>query len=141
MISKPKMNPESMPEDEPRDGPGRPRFELDLEMIERAAMMGCTKNEVATLAGMSHSGFYKRMETDEALVDALQRGQDKGRSTLRRLQWQGAQSGNPTMLIWLGKQLLGQRDKQELSSDPDNPLTVIYRWADKPVAEDDGQPE
>ena len=30
------------------------------------------------------------------------------------LRGREAQTGNPTMLIWLGKQLLGQRDKHEL---------------------------
>ena len=36
-----------------------------------------------------------------------------GRATLRRLQWQRANGGSDTMLIWLGKQMLGQKDKVE----------------------------
>ena len=36
-----------------------------------------------------------------------------GRATLRRLQWQRANGGADTMLIWLGKQMLGQKDKVE----------------------------
>jgi hypothetical protein len=32
---------------------------------------------------------------------------------LRRLQWKLARAGNATMLIWLGKQWLGQTDKVE----------------------------
>jgi hypothetical protein len=35
----------------------------------------------------------------------------KGRVALRSKQFELALAGNPTMLIWLGKQVLGQRDK------------------------------
>jgi hypothetical protein len=31
------------------------------------------------------------------------------------MQWKSAQDGNVTAQIWLGKQMLGQRDKHELS--------------------------
>jgi len=56
---------------------------------------------------------------------------ESGKSILRRLQWQAALGGNITMQIWLGKQLLGQSDRQsaELTGDGDGPLpppAVIY---------------
>ena len=31
------------------------------------------------------------------------------------MQWKAAERGNTSMLIWLGKQILGQSDKQEIS--------------------------
>jgi hypothetical protein len=33
-----------------------------------------------------------------------------GRATVRRMQWEKAQTGDTSMLIWLGKILCGQRD-------------------------------
>lgn len=36
---------------------------------------------------------------------------DKGRMSLRRKQWQAVENGNTTMLVWLGKQYLRQKDK------------------------------
>ena len=47
-----------------------------------------------------------------------------GKTSLRRAQWLSAQKGNPTMLIWLGKQYLGQRDKSshELSGPDGKPI-------------------
>jgi hypothetical protein len=39
-----------------------------------------------------------------------------GRTSLRRMQWDAARQGNPTMLVWLGKQYLGQSDKVESSN-------------------------
>jgi hypothetical protein len=56
------------------------------------------------------------MERDPEIQAAIERGADKGKVTLRRLQWKGAQNGNPAMLIWLGKILLGQRDDRGIQN-------------------------
>jgi hypothetical protein len=32
------------------------------------------------------------------------------------MQWQNAEKGNSTMLVWLGKQYLNQKDKSEVQS-------------------------
>ena len=45
----------------------------------------------------------------------ITKGQDEGKTRLRKLQWTAAEKGNVPMLIWLGKQVLGQTDKQELT--------------------------
>ena len=34
---------------------------------------------------------------------------------LRTMQFKSAQSGSAAMLIWLGKQILGQKDQQEIA--------------------------
>ena len=53
---------------------------------------------------------------DRAFVEVLERGKAIGRAKLQRLQWQSAIAGSDTMLIWLGKNGLGQRDKMALRS-------------------------
>ncbi len=64
----------------------------------------------------------------------MERGQQKGLISLRRKQMQAVEAGIPTMLIWMGKQLLGQKDKQELSG-PNNtaliPLDVVDAILDR----------
>ncbi len=47
--------------------------------------------------------------------------------SLRRLQWKAAKENNVTMLIWLGKQYLGQTDKQEVSGA--EPIELIMHHA------------
>ncbi len=54
--------------------------------------------------------------------DYFKKHNGEGRIALRRLQWQTAQSGNPTMQIWLGKQYLGQSDKQEIAGKDGGPI-------------------
>ena len=53
--------------------------------------------------------------------------------SLRRQQIELAKTGNPTMLIWLGKQLLEQRDK----SDATNQVTVKEAGPHKLTPEDE----
>ncbi len=52
------------------------------------------------------------------------------------MQWKAAKAGNVTMQIWLGKQLLGQKDKSDVTSG-DQPLTVNVVYQDKPRADAD----
>ena len=44
----------------------------------------------------------------------LTKGRANLKKRLRKAQLDAALSGNSTMLIWLGKQMLGQVDKQEI---------------------------
>lgn len=98
-------------------GGGRPVKTIDLKVVEQTASIGCTPDEIAAVCEIGRSTFYDHMRDDEAVRDAIDRGREKGRATLRRLQWQGAMKGNPTMLIWLGKQILKQRDHMAISPE------------------------
>jgi hypothetical protein len=53
------------------------------------------------------------LERDPEFQRIIDEARASGRATLRRLQWQRANGGSDTMLIWLGKQMLGQKDKVE----------------------------
>jgi hypothetical protein len=110
-------------------GPGgRPRVVLDLGLVERSARIGCTNEEIIALLGCARRTFYEHLKDDPQLQEVIDRGRAVGRATLRRLQWQGAESGNPTMLIWLGKQFLDQKDKPENSGTIDNRMKVIVEF-------------
>jgi hypothetical protein len=111
---------------------GRPRADMNLDTIERAASIGCTTNEIAALLDISPSTLFLRMNQDAEIHDAIERGRDKGRATLRRNQWQKAMAGSDTMLIWLGKQMLGQRDQTAITGADGGAVVtqVIYSWDD-----------
>lgn len=104
---------------------GPPVKEIDYLAVERAASIGCTKDEISAVVGVSRSTLYAKMAADPKIQAAIDRGNDKGRATLRRLQWKGANDGNPAMLIWLGKQYLGQKDKSELTGADAGPIRVL----------------
>jgi predicted DNA-binding transcriptional regulator AlpA len=76
----------------------------------RAASIGCTVEDIAALLGLSRKTIYNHMEQDPELAEAMDRGRGMGRASLRRMQWEKAEVGDTSMLIWLGKVLCGQRD-------------------------------
>lgn len=94
---------------------GGPRWYPDYDKVEVAASLFPTDSEMAVLLECSRETI-KRLKADtDDYNDAVSRGQDKRRIKLRRLQWKTAEEGNPTMMIFLGKQHLGQADKQEVT--------------------------
>lgn len=88
---------------------GRPKLEIDLRAVEKAAAIGCTQEEIGFLVGCSDRTLQKREDCREAIA----RGSASMKTSLRRLQWKKASEGNVAMLIWLGKQILGQKERVE----------------------------
>jgi hypothetical protein len=93
--------------------PGKPgrKPAIDIDQLEALGELQCTIREVAAYFHVSHQAVEQRLEKPEYRA-AWERGSDRGKISLRRAQLRVALNGNPTMLIWLGKQLLGQRDVQ-----------------------------
>ena len=88
---------------------GRPKkYNIDPKEVEKLAGFGCTNTEIASFFGCSKDLISKSYSTNVA------KGKDSGKINLRKLQWNSAKRGSVPMLIWLGKQYLGQSDKQEL---------------------------
>ena len=92
---------------------GRPKKQIDYEAVEKLAAMMCTQEEIASYLDVS----TRTLQRDAEFCHIYKKGLDKGRMSLRRMQYKAADGGNSTMLVWLGKQYLGQSDKQEMSID------------------------
>ena len=90
---------------------GRPKKEIDYEMVEKLARIMATQEEIATFFDVSVRTLQRRKE----FCRAYKKGLDHGKMSLRRYQYAMAQT-NPTMAIWLGKQYLGQRDKVQTNT-------------------------
>lgn len=100
---------------------GRPKFAINYADAEKLATMQCTVTEIAEFLGCSR----RTLERDDQFCRIHKRGLERGRMSLRRMQWKKAESGDRVMLIWLGKQYLGQKDKHEHAGDKDQPLEVL----------------
>lgn len=94
---------------------GRPRKYIDKEQFEKLCFLQCTLIEFEGFLDVDNVTLEKWCKETYGMgfseVFKLKRG--NGKVSLRRSQWQLAQT-NPTMAIWLGKQWLGQTDKQEV---------------------------
>lgn len=94
---------------------GRPKkilTEEALKLIESLARIMCTEQEIADCLNTTTDTLHND-ENNEVFRNAIKKGQSQGKQSLRREQWKLAQRGNASMLIWLGKQWLGQTDKVE----------------------------
>lgn len=98
------------------NGVGRPRLDIDPNIVKEMAGIGCTIREIATVMGCSRDTIERHF------AEEIVKGQEESKAKLRRRQWQSAMGGSPAMLIWLGKQMLGQADKQELSGSGGRPI-------------------
>ena len=87
----------------------RPKLIIDEKQVETAASIGCTQEEISYIVGCSVRTLQMRRD----LREAYDRGMARMRTSLRRMQWKKASEGNVTMMIWLGKQVLGQKDRLE----------------------------
>ncbi len=85
------------------------KIPIDEKQVERMAAIGCTDTEIATVLNISESYLKRRA------ADALKRGRARLKRSLRRKQVHLAMKGNVPMLIWLGKQYLNQRDRQDVT--------------------------
>lgn len=103
----------------------RPRKNIDKEQFEKLCALQCTLEEMEGFLGVSGDTIerwcFKEYEKDFAEIFRLKRG--VGKVSLRRSQWRLAET-NPTMAIWLGKQYLGQTDKQEVTMAVQDDETV-----------------
>lgn len=95
----------------PKRGRGRPRKPVDEKLISDLARIHCTVDEIASIAGVS------RDTLDRNYAELIENGKRDGKASLRRVQYKAAVDGNPTMMIWLGKNLLQQSDKIEQKTE------------------------
>lgn len=78
--------------------------QLTEGQIEKLAAMGCSDDEIAALCELSET------EIKRSFGPQLKNGRANLHLRVRKKQLQRADEGSDTMLIWLGKVYLGQRE-------------------------------
>jgi hypothetical protein len=105
---------------------GRPRVAIDWETFDKLCAIQCTLSEIASFFNCAHDAIQRAVirEHKTNFASYYEQKSEKGRISIRRRQFQSAETGNVTMLIWLGKQWLGQRDKanHEISGPDGKPI-------------------
>lgn len=96
----------------------RAKKDISVEkQVEKLASYGLTNKEIAEALGFDDSTLKRKFEK------FLIKGKGNLKQRLKRKQITVALAGNVSMLIWLGKQYLGQADKSEESGDLNIVLT------------------
>lgn len=98
---------------------GRPKIEIDFDMVEKLCQIQCTGEEIASVLKINYDTLERRVKSVYGIsfAEYIKNHSEGGKCSLRREQWKAAMKGNATMLVWLGKQYLGQRDKVDNAID------------------------
>ena len=91
------------------------KYNIDTDEVFKLASYGCSNVEIADFYGCDESLIRK------SYSEYIRKGKASGKTRLRQLQWDSAEKGNVAMLIFLGKNILGQQDRLE-TAELDEPL-------------------
>ena len=80
---------------------------VDKEIIDKLSCEIATYEEIAVTVGISVKALKKKYK------NLILKGREDGKKSLRRAQFQKALNGDTKMMVWLGKQYLGQKDSPE----------------------------
>ena len=107
----------------------RPKIKIDWKKAETLLEAGCTGVEIAAYFAMHPVTFYNRVEDayKMSFTDLLQQKHRTGEAKLREAQQKLAyHKKNCSMLIWLGKQRLGQREPEQKTSNLNESAFLDY---------------
>ena len=100
---------------------GRRPLNIDPTRVTELAANGMIQREIAAILDCSEDTLQKRFAAE------YKKGQEVCNSRLRSKQVERALAGSDTMLIWLGKNRLGQTDRQDVTSGGE-PLRVVNEY-------------
>jgi hypothetical protein len=116
------------------NGRGRPRAKIDLVDLEKLCTLQCTQPEMAAYFEVSLATFERRAKQPK-FREVMERGYLKGKISVRRKQMQLLEAGDRTMAVWLGKQLLDQRDNLDVGGNlgiAPGPINITIVYAERP---------
>ena len=98
---------------------GRPRINVDLDIVGNLASIGCTQEEIASVVGVSARTLQRHY------ADIIDRFKNKGKASLRKKMWDKAiKKDNTHMQIWLSKNELGMKERS-VNETITEPLPLI----------------
>ncbi len=94
---------------------GRKLFQIDWKAVDNMCAIHCTGEEIAGVLGCDYDTLATAIKRERgvAFSDYYKQKSASGNMSLRRKQYSAAMDGNSTMLVWLGKNWLGQTDRPE----------------------------
>ena len=91
-------------------------IKVDWDTVDHLLMAGCDGKQVAARLGMCYATLERAVKREHKVdfVDYKASKRAKGDSLIHEKQFEIAQAGDKTMLVWLGKQRLDQSDNQRV---------------------------
>lgn len=112
----------------PPNEPGRPLFPIDWTKVASLCATGCSGASIAHELGCSPETLYLRTQKEHGMEFSAFKGlhYERGNDLIRAKQFDLAvNAGNERLLIFLGKNRLGQRDRVEMTGAGGEPLPAV----------------
>lgn len=124
----------------------RPLKAINWDQVKERMEAGSTAKEIAGFLDVEINTFYDRfkLEFGCGFADYADSARSSGFSQLKWIQYKKALSGNAQMLIWLGKNWLGQKDRDEeksLSPNDSAITSLIETLKEYQASQNASQPE
>ena len=104
---------------EKRQGVGRPKIVVDIEILKNLASIGCPDYEIASVLNISAKTLKRNY------ADIVEQFKEKGKASLRKKMWDKAvKKDNTHMQICLSKNYLGMKDRTQTETI-NEPLPLI----------------
>ena len=102
-----------------RQGAGRPKIVVDIEILKNLASIGCPDYEIASVLNISAKTLKRNY------ADIIEQFKEKGKASLRKKMWgKAVKKDNNHMQIWLSKNYLNMKDRTQTESI-NEPLPLI----------------
>jgi hypothetical protein len=111
----------------PVSKPKNKHIPIDWEEVDKYLVAGCSGEQISAVVGCHSDTLYRRCVSEKEILFAeyAANKRQKGNSMLHAKQFQQAMKGDRGMLIWLGKQRLGQREEPQNPSEFNGKLAEI----------------
>jgi len=116
-------------------GGGRPKKPIDFKTLENLCAIQCTGEEIASVLGVDYDTLCRRIKSTLKMNFAEYYAQKSGfgKVSLRRRQFALAET-NVAMAIFLGKNYLGQSDRQDIKMESNNSnIQILATLLNNPV--------
>ena len=102
-----------------KQGAGRPKIIVDIEILKNLASIGCPDYEIASVLNVSARTLNRNY------AEIIDQFREKGKASLRKKMWDKAVKKDNTMMqIWLSKNYLGMKDRTQTETITE-PLPLI----------------
>lgn len=109
-------------------GAGQPKHHIDWNKVDHYLTCGASGSQVAHRLGIHPETLYDRVSKEHGMSFQEYKRQKRecGEVLVKEAQFDEAvRKRNVSMLIWVGKQMLGQTEKQAVKHEGDVPIQVV----------------
>lgn len=102
-------------------------IKVDWSEVDKYLVGGAKGTEVAAALGIHYDTLAARCKDEQGMLfsEYTAKKRQKGGLMLHVKQFQIAMGGNVSMLIWLGKNRLGQSDKEDINQTVKSEIKIV----------------